>query len=222
MQQPTTVSRQPSSAKSHGSAAGSSGSMGLICFVHTPGKNETDSPGMRTQHRHQPRKKQERCRKEMRALRNTWLILYLNFSSVFNGLLGLYPSLLTSKPSAQWNASNKVRALRTEQLCRCCFPSPDLWEFHFWQRAWTLFTRLHISAGLISVIISFLFTTMLWQQGINSHRQEKDSNLNAWLWNREEQFSLSSNKDLTSNPTKWWFPRKPLSSSNYRLEEQPW
>lgn len=86
-------------------------------------------------------------------------------------------------------------------------------------QVWTLFTWLHILAGLISMI---MFTTMPWQQSINTHRQEKDSNVNAWLWNREEHFCLSSKKHLTSNPIKWWFPRKPLSSSNYKLEEQLW
>lgn len=55
-------------------------------------------------------------------------------------------------------------------------------------RAWTVFTWLHILAGLISVIICFLFTTMPWQQGINTHRQEKDSNVNTWLQNTEETF----------------------------------
>lgn len=164
------------------------------------------------------KKNQEQGRKEMRTLRNTWLILYLYFSCVFNGTLGLYPSLLTSKPSTMECQERGEGTQNWTALQALLSKSRSLGIL----RAWTLFTWLHISAGLISMIISSLFTTMPWQQGINTHRQEKDSNVNAWLQNRGEHFCLSSKKDLTSNPTRWWFPRKPLSSSNYRLGEQLW
>lgn len=174
---------------------------------HAPGEKWKGHPRDEDTAQTLAKKSQEWCKKEMSTVRNTWLILHLNLSSIFNCTFGLYLYLLTSKalhiPVCYQRGEGTQQNLTALQMLFS--KSGSLWEFHIWQRAWAIFTKVHISAVLISVIISFLFTTILWQQGTNNHKQEKNTNLNAWLRKKEEDFCtpLYSKQDLTSNPRKW-------------------
>lgn len=149
---------------------GCSGWMDPTCLVScSRGKRKRTPPGWRHS-TDASQEEPETVQKEMSTVRNMWFIWYLNLSSAFNRMFGSYLYLLTQKPTMLATRQGHLHDLTA--LPMLFSMSRSLRECDIWQRPWAAFTRVHISSVFISIIISFLFTTTLWQQGTTRIRKE--------------------------------------------------